>query len=59
METGGHEYYMKFNRGNHELRKITDEANDEYEVVFSGHYEKCIEKMNKIKAENFDYDYNL
>lgn len=58
METGGFEYYLFYKRGQHELRKIIN-SDDDYEVVFSGHYEACIKHYQKIRNKNFEYDYNL
>jgi hypothetical protein len=58
VESGGHEYYMVYRKGNHELRKIIN-SDDDYEIVCTGHYEECMRKMDEIKAENFEYDYNL
>lgn len=58
METGGYEYYIRYKRGQHELRKVLDDDNDEYEIVFTGDYDKCIEKLGQIRAKNFKYDYS-
>lgn len=57
--TGGEEYYLTFVNGNHELRKLTNEETGDYDVIESGHFEKCKATMNEIIANNIDYDYNL
>lgn len=59
MVTGDDEYYIHYKRGTHELRKIVDDDDSDYEVVFTGNLKSCMKEFNKIKEKNFEYDYNL
>jgi len=56
--TGGEHYWIRFHNGIHEVVRETFEKIQD-EVVFVGHYEKCIDYLEQLKIENVDYDLNL
>jgi hypothetical protein len=59
FETGGNEYYICFNRGQHELRECVEDENLPDTVIAEGHYTFCTQVRDRLIKSNIDYDYNL
>lgn len=57
--TGGEHYWIRFYNGTHEVRRETADCFDDNETVFTGDYEDCLCYLQKLQAENVDYDFNL
>lgn len=62
--SGGSEYLLVFNKGQHELREYPYLSPDSslythYEIVAIGHYDYCKSVMQVILQANVEYDYNL
>jgi len=56
--TGGEEYYLLYKNGTHEVRRVTSFEGD-YDVVFIGNYNSCLEFLDTLVESNFEYDLNL
>ena len=50
---GGNEYYIIYKNGTHQINKVGYFDNGELnpEVVFTGHYDKCLEEKDRIVSE--------
>lgn len=57
--TGGEHYFIIFRSGTHALMKETGELEPVNEVIFTGHYEKCVSLLDEIVESNFEYDMNI
>jgi hypothetical protein len=57
--TGGTEYYIIFSKGNHQLRKVTNENTGDYEVIMTAHFQNCEAAMKSIIESNYEYDHNI
>ena len=57
--TGGEHYWIQFENGIHVVKRETPDFEPENEVVFKGHYEKCVKFINDLVIANADYDLNI
>lgn len=61
--TGGEHFWIQYKNGTHVLLRETCEetceCESESEIVFTGHYEKCLEELERIVEANFEYDFNI
>ena len=50
---GYHHYWIRFYNGTHEVRRSEEVNYDEYEIetVYAGHYEDCVNYINKREIE--------
>lgn len=52
--TGGEHYWVRFHNGTHEVMKETHFSCLDNKVVFSGHYEDCVDFIENLVRENMD-----
>ena len=57
--TGGEHYFIRYNKGTHEVRRELPDCYDDNETVFTGYYEECVEWIENERIANADYDLNL
>lgn len=57
--TGGEHYLIAYRNGTHVILIETPYDELEDEIVFTGHYEKCLAELERIVESNADYDLNL
>lgn len=48
---GSREYVIAFRRGTHVVIEVLPDGSPEHPVVFSGHYDACVEWLEKRECE--------
>jgi len=57
--TGGFHYWIDFRDGQSVVLREMPDPFPENEVMFAGHYEKCLEWIENEKIRNGEFDRNL
>ena len=57
--TGGEHYWIRFWKGQHEVRRETPDPVPDNETVFKGHYEACVTWIDNEVAQNYEYDHDI